>query len=324
MLVRPGVVAELETAGLSIVSSAGDFRVQPVVVSAIEQAFLGDQRFDAVLLATKSYDLEQALDQLLVACPEPPLLITLQNGIGLEELVMQRVASDRLVAGSLTTPLRKDGPGRIVVERQDRGLALAPTVAGQDISRWVKLFADAGVPAQGVADYRAMKWSKALLNMIGNAGSAILDRPPGEIYRRRDTFDLEVEMLRETLAVMSRLRLPVLDLPGAPAGRLALGVRYAPRPLLQPVLTRLVAGGRGRKMPSFYLDLQAGRRQNEVRFHNLAVAQKAAELGLAAPVNAALGTILMAIAGGEVAWDEYRGRPERLLAEVDKYRQRES
>jgi 2-dehydropantoate 2-reductase len=324
LLVRPEAAAEIEVAGFSIVSPGGSFQVQPSVVTGVEQAFSGGQRYDAILLATKSYDLEPALDQLLAVRPEPPLLITLQNGIGLEELVMQRVTPERLVAGSLTTPLRKDRPGQIVVEREDRGLALAPVVAGQDISQWVKLFADAGVPTQGVADYRAMKWSKALLNMIGNASAAILDRHPGEIYRERATFDLEVDMLRETLVVMRRLRLPVLDLPGAPAGRLALGLRYAPRFVLQRVLTRLVAGGRGQKMPSFYLDLRAGRRQNEVRYHNVAVAQKAAELGVAARVNAALGATLMAIAGGDVEWAEYRGKPARLLAEVDSYRGRKS
>ncbi len=324
LLVRPEAAAELKPAGLAVVAPGGSFQVQPSAVTSLEQAFSANWSYNAVLLATKSYDLEPALDGLLAMCPEPPPLITLQNGIGLEELVMQRVPPGRLIAGSLTTPIRKDGPGRIVVERENRGLALAPTATGQDISEWVSLFADAGVPTQGVADYRAMKWSKALLNMIGNASAAILDQHPGEIYRNRATFDLEVDMLRETLAVMRRLRLGVLDLPGAPAGRLALGLRYAPRLLLQRVLSRLVASGRGQKMPSFYLDLQAGRRQNEVRYHNVAVAQKAAELGLAAPVNAALGATLMAIAGGEIEWAEFRGRSARLLAEVDSYRRRKA
>ena len=79
---------------------------------------------------------------------------------------------------------------------------------------------------------------------------------------------------------------------------------------------RMVGRGRGGKDPSLLRDLRAGRKQSEGRFLYGAVAGEAAARGLPAPVNAALWRILDGIARGETPWEEYRRKPERLLAEV--------
>ena len=70
--------------------------------------------------------------------------------------------------------------------------------------RWVSLFQEAGITAVGLEEYESMKWSKALLNMVGNATSAILAMPPGDVYRDPSGYELEVRMLREILAVMDK------------------------------------------------------------------------------------------------------------------------
>jgi len=158
--------------------------------------------------------------------------------------------------------------------------------------------------------------SKAMFNIIGNATSAILNRPPGTIYKSAAMFDLEVRMLQETLAVMDKLGLKVLDLPGSPAKRLAKSVRRVPKAILKPILTRLVASGRGDKMPSFHIDLTAGTGQSEVVYHNGAIAQAGLENGIPTPVNAVLNDVLMKLTRNELDWREFDGKPRRLLQEV--------
>ena len=64
----------------------------------------------------------------------------------------------------------------------------------------------------------------AMFNIIGNATSAILNRPPSTVYKSGAMFDLEVRMLQEMLAVMKKLRLKAVDLPGAQTKRLANAV----------------------------------------------------------------------------------------------------
>ncbi len=301
--------------------AAPDLLVRPHIVTALRQAFLDDRQYNLLLLAVKSYDVEEALNELIAFAPRPfPPIITLQNGIGVEELIIELLESDEVIAGSLTTPVNRLRPDHVRVEHDARGLALAPTRKKQNIAPWLALFDETGIASQRVANHRSMKWSKALLNMMGNATSAILNRHPGAIYKYGPTYDLEIEMLQEALALMKRLKIKVVDLPGAPTTRLALAVRRLPDFMVRPILTKTVAEGRGKKMPSFHVDLSNGHAKSEVLFHNGAVAQGAEQVGLAAPVNRALSDILLKLARREVDWQVYDGNPARLLAEVDKYR----
>jgi 2-dehydropantoate 2-reductase len=164
-----------------------------------------------------------------------------------------------------------------------------------------------------------MKWSKALLNIVGNATSAILNRPPGAIYKIDSLFDLEKEMLRETLAVMDALKIKVIDLPGSPATKLSFGVRRAPNMVLKPILTNVVAKGRGDKMPSFQIDLMAGKGKTEVIYHNGAIAKAGRARNIATPVNTALTNILVGLARQELDWRDYDGKPAKLLDEVKRF-----
>lgn len=323
MVTRQQTAAFIKERGLLFTRADGtNLRLQPEVVSSVRRAFLEDRRYDLIILTMKSYDVEESLNALVAFGQEPlPPIITLQNGIGVEEEVKEALDSAEVVAGSLTTPISRPTPEQIQVERSDRGLALAPTNSGQKIDSWAQIFRDAGVETVVRKDHEAMKWSKALLNMMGNATSAIINRHPRVIYEARPTFKLEMEMLKEALAVMKALGLPVVDLPGASTTRLAQGVRRLPTFLLKPVLVRLIDSGRGDKMPSFHVDLTAGKEQNEVVYHNGAVAAAGRELDIPTPVNTALTDILMKMARGAVDWTVYDGSPSRLVEEVERYKE---
>ena len=86
--------------------------------------------------------------------------------------------------------------------------------------------------------------------------------------------------------------------------------------ILNPVLRRKIAGGRGGKPPSLQIGLAQGNPRSEGEYLYGAVARAGAAAGIDTPINRALWEILRAIAGGEVAWDVYRGKPDRLIATV--------
>jgi 2-dehydropantoate 2-reductase len=172
---------------------------------------------------------------------------------------------------------------------------------------------DAGFDTRAYANYRALKWSKALLNMLGNATAAILDMPVGEIYADPRLIALERRASLEALAVMDRLGIEPVNLPRYPAALLAGAMRWMPAALLNPLLRGKVAGGRGGKPPSLQIDLMRGNQRSEGKFLYGAVARAGAEAGVSTPINRALWATLRAIATGEVAWETYRRRPELLL-----------
>lgn len=320
LIIRGSASEAIEREGLTIIEGDQQIETKPAVVPSVRQAFINDNSYDLILLCTKAYDSEAALHELVSFCPKPPTLFTLQNGIGIEELYMAEFGPELVIAGSLTTPLSHETYRSIVVEHSDRGLALAPTESKADIKQWIKLFQEANVETVGIKDYRAMKWSKALVNMMGNASSAILNRHPRVIYNYGPTFQLEIDMLKETLAVMKKQKLKTVDLPGVPIRRLDTAVRRLPTSIIKPVLPSIVASGRGSKMPSFHVDLMAGKEGNEVVYHNGAVADAGPALGVSTPVNTALNEILQKLVRGELDYQAFNGQPKYLVAQVDVYR----
>ncbi|MCA9898791.1 MAG: ketopantoate reductase family protein [Ardenticatenaceae bacterium] len=319
-LITRDVMAKLigET-GLEVTENGKRVITRPTAVTSVAQAFKAGQQYDLIILAMKAYDIARSIDPLIAFCPEPNMLLTTQNGIGVEKGLIKQFGAERVLAGSFTLPIRKETTTQLVAERSDGGICLAPTQPKQDIKQWLNLFKEAGLDAQSYKSYESMKWSKAFLNIIANATSAILNRRPGLIYRSDAIFDLEIRMLQETLAVMKAAGHKVVDLPAVPASKLAFSIKRLPRALLKPGLTKLVADGRGDKMPSFHIDLTVGKGKSEVVYHNGAIAKAGKELGVPTPINAALTDILWKLTLEKLDWREFNGKPSRLVQEVKRY-----
>ena len=159
-----------------------------------------------------------------------------------------------------------------------------------------------------------MKWSKLLMNMIGNATSAILAEPPGVTFADPRVANLEINALREALSVMAASGIHPLNLEKYPLRTAAPLLRFGPRALLRPVLRKIVGGARGGKMPSLFLDLQAGKRGSEVGWYNGAIVRKGREIGIHAPVNNLLTDTVQQLAADPQARQDWRGNYAELAA----------
>lgn len=255
--------------------------------------------FDAILLCMKSFALAQAIAELRT-CAEllgEARLVALQNGIGSEAALAEAFSAQRVLAATLTSPVSLDAPATVRLERSGGGVGLAALDAScEDWSDIAQALACAPLlRMRTYADWQAMKWSKLLLNLMGNATSALLGLPPAAIYRDRRLFVVEMRALREALAVMAAHVPPIrsVNLPGYPVRALALMVTRLPDALLQPLLARLVAGGRGSKLPSLYYDVAGRTGRSEVTVLNGAVADAGRRLGVPTPVNAALTEMVL-------------------------------
>ncbi len=101
---------------------------------------------------------------------------------------------------------------------------------------------------------------------------------PAEVFAHRALYRMEIEQLRECLAVMQAQGIRVVDLPGTPVRALAFATRL-PLWLSKPFLSKAAGAGRGGKMPSFHIDLHAGRKQSEVTYLHGAVVRAGKRLG---------------------------------------------
>jgi 2-dehydropantoate 2-reductase len=165
-----------------------------------------------------------------------------------------------------------------------------------------------------------MKWSKLLVNLLANATGAILDMDAADIYRDPRLFAVEKAQLREALAVMQAQRLRPVRLPGAAVPWLVRGMRL-PDVLARPLAVRVVAGARGSKLPSLRLlmrSLGSGKaaEPSEAVWMNGAIARRGTELGVPTPVNQRLAALVEDVAVHPDRREWFRGRPDRLLAEL--------
>lgn len=304
----PPVVEALKAGGLEVGGLGRPIRERNFkAVPGIE----GEEPFDLAVLAVKSYSTADAVASL------PPggagLILTFQNGIGNEELLAKKFGREKVVAGSITYPVAFEGPGRVTVENSKGGLALSPLVPARNVAGLVEMFSNGGLDAVTVADYRGMKWSKLLLNLVCNATCAILGMGPGGIFSDRRLVRIEREQMLEALRVMGREEIPLLDLPGYAIRKMAAVFRYAPPSVLKLVMRGRIAKARGEKKPSLLLEMEKGSGKTEVEFMNGAVYRHSCSMAMKAPVNKILFETLSDIAKGFIPADEFRDRPEAFV-----------
>ena len=270
---------------------------------------------DVIVFAVKAFDLADAA----ASCAAWPTAaaLTVLNGVGAEEIVAEARPAGGLIAGSVTASVELTGE-RTVARLNRGGVALAPASPGVDelTDALLAAIAKAGLRTGRVADPAAMKWSKLVANLVGNASSAILDMSPAEIYGHPGAFAIERRQILEALAVMRRLGLRPVALPGANVPLLAFGVAF-PAAIARPIMRRIIGGARGGKDPSLRIHATSGTGPSEVQWLNGAVARTAERLGLPAPVNRRLTDLLEEVLADPERRAWFKGRPDRLVEAVE-------
>jgi 2-dehydropantoate 2-reductase len=269
--------------------------------------------FDYVFLTVKGYDTLDAIDQLHPVLQPGTILGSFQNGVGNEEAISAALPEQPLIAGSLTVPVSLDEPGTIQLHSRSGGVALAPVSPEVNAAPLVHKLHDAGFKARRFADFRAMKWSKLLFNILGNAQSAVLDLPPSHVFADSELFRYERAAFREAVSVMERMRVKIVSLPGLPAPLLQRAMSLPPL-LAQMLLEPRLGGARGSKMPSLWWDLSRGKAKTEAAFLNGAVVDAGRRYDLPTPVNSVLWAILEKSTKLPAEWERYRRQPDRLKA----------
>jgi 2-dehydropantoate 2-reductase len=312
-LERPEVAAQVAQHGLRL-SLYGKTHLLPYprITGSMAEA-VASGPFDIAILALKSYDTQAFLDGLGELAGQLPPVLCLQNGVENEALLAAALGQKRVISGTVTSAIGRLGPGDILLERR-RGIGIA---RGHPLSERIYAeFTSAGLNPRLYDRALDMKWSKMLTNLLANATSAILNLTPAQIFTHPGLYNLERMQLLETLRVMRKLDIHVVSLPGTPVRLLAFAVKSMPAPISRPLLQRAVGKGRGEKMPSFHIDLYAGRRQSEVDYLNGAVVRFGDRVGVPTPVNRLLNETLLSLARGELPLKTYAFQPEKLLVRL--------
>lgn len=318
---QPRVVDELRERGLRLDLTLDErrktkdaSRIEPAsfrIVSALEEA-LRYGPFDVALFALKSFDTPAALEGIRPSADKMPPILCLSNGVSNEPAIAEVLGKDKVIYGTVTTAIGRRGAGDIGLERL-RGVGVAK---GHSLSEKLHSALDrAYLNSRLYENAASMKWSKMLTNLIANPTSAILDMTATEVFANRHLYKLEIEMLRECLAVMKAQNIEVVDLPGTPVRALAFATTL-PLWLSKPLLSRAAGAGRGAKMPSFHIDLHNGRGKSEVEYLHGAVMRAGESCNVPTPVNKLLTETLVALTNKEIPLEEFAHQPDKLLGKI--------
>jgi len=320
-LEQPAVAAELRRRGLRLDLSLDRHRPQAGVATVPAEAIacaasleeaLGLGPFDVAIFAMKSFDTVPALDQVRPCADRMPPILCLQNGVDNEPAIAAVLDAGKVIAGSVTGSIGRRAAGDVILEK-GRGMGVA---AGHPLSeRLVAVLNAAYLNARLYPHPADMKWSKLLANLPGGTTAAIADMTIADVFSNPGLYAIEMRLAREAQAVMAAQGVHVVDLPGIPVRALAYAA-HLPAIIARPILKKFVGGGRGAKMPSYHIDLHAGRKQSEVEWLQGAVVRYGEKFGVPTPVNRVLTETLLAMVRGEIPIAEFSRQPDKLIARV--------
>jgi 2-dehydropantoate 2-reductase len=239
---------------------------------------------DLVLCCVKSGDTEAAALQMAPYLKPQALLLSLQNGVD-NAATLARHVRCRVLPTVVYVAVALGGPG--VVRHFGRGdLAIGAMPGGtqSSVPEWptlqtlVDFFATAQVPVRIVPDVAVELWAKLLVNCAYNAISALAQMPYARLAAQPDIHALQQDIVREVVAVAA-----------------AAGVTLSLDASLDAVAKIAVAMPQQRS--SMAQDM-ARRKPSETEHLNGYIARRAAELGVAAPVNRTLHALVRLVESG--------------------------
>lgn len=305
---RPGVAAKLAETGGVILNDSPPISL-PFLSDSQE---IRGRRFDTVICTVKTYAVEGALRDLQQNDVLFERLVCFQNGWGSEEHYRSIFPSIPLWSATTTRAVGVETGGRLLPSNKG-GLAVAPWGSEVDIP---ECFKKVKIPLIKVERGLDLKWSKLLLNLIGNATGAVTGLAPNQLAQNPLLMRTELLLAREALLVGRALGAKRVNLPGFPVAVLSEALEKLPLKLVAPLIASRLRGARGDKLPSLFFDLEDPTRPTELDQLNGAVVHEGEKLGVSTPKQRALVELFHRCRTHPDVWSAIRSQPNRMLEYV--------
>ncbi len=151
------------------------------------------------IVLVKSWQMERAARQLAECLADDGLAITLQNGIGNQEILAKELGESRVTIGTITTGATLLEPG-LVKTGGDGKISIEAHPALGPIKEALK---SANFKVDIVEDARSLVWSKLIINAAINPLTALLRVPNGELLKRPTARRLMHALAEEAALVAS-------------------------------------------------------------------------------------------------------------------------
>ena len=230
---------------------------------------------DLVLFFVKTYHTEQAVSDAVVLEKEDTIFLTLQNGLGNEEVLCKRIDPKKVMMGVTGQGATFLGPGH--VRHAGRGKTFIGELDHEVSDRAIrvaKMFGEAGIDTEVSENIHDLIWDKLLVNVGINALTALTELKNGQLLDYPETLRI-MEALVSEAAEVARRR----------------GIRIEGNPIER--VKSIAEATRGNRS-SMGQDIDF-RRKTEIDAINGAVVREAKRLGLPVPCNEVVTDLIKTI-----------------------------
>lgn len=304
---RPRVAETIEKQGGIVLNGSSPLAVP--FSSSLEE--IEGKTFDTVISTVKTFAVEQALSDLAKAELNFEHLVAFQNGWGTEEHYENTFPDHKFWVLTTTRAVGVEQTGRLTTANKG-GLAIAPWDPKMRIGIPAGL-RKVSIPLVRLQRGLDLKWSKLLLNIIGNATGAITGLTPQNLANHPQLMRTELELARETLAVGRGLGVRRMDLPSFPVKFLSGALEKLPLRLVSPLIAARMRRARGEKLPSLFFDLEDPTRPTEIDHLNGSIAREGSRLEIPAPKQRALTDLFHRCRHDSELWHKIRKNPSLLM-----------
>jgi 2-dehydropantoate 2-reductase len=261
----------IRSKGLSI-EDQGEIKTVRVNATT-DVASLG--KADLVIFFVKTYHTEKAVRDALALQKEDTLFLTLQNGLGNEEVLCRQVDRTNVLLGVTNHGATLLGPGRI--RHAGRGKTSMGELNGKvtdRVTRITQMFSNAGIEASVSSNIHDLVWTKLFVNIGMNALTALTGFKNGQLLDHPETVRLMEALVSEAIEVARRK-----------------GIRVDGNPFEK---VKAVAEATRENRSSMGQDFDY-KRKTEIDAINGAVTREAERLGISVPFNQAITDLVKAI-----------------------------
>jgi 2-dehydropantoate 2-reductase len=234
---------------------------------------------DLLIVLVKSFHTEEAMRSAVSLLGPQTVVLSLQNGLGHEDVLANIVGRDKLLAGKTYVGGSQLAPGHVIAGTR-RKLTLIGELDGGVSARAdavAAVFNAAGLDTTVSDNIIGAIWDKLLVNVATGALSGITRLPYGELYQVPEVEACAVAAVTEAMAVAR-----------------ACGLRLS---IAEPVdAWRMAGAGLPFEFKTSMLQSLEKGSVTEIDYINGAVVQQGARYGISTPVNQ---TLVAAIKGIE-------------------------
>lgn len=236
---------------------------------------------DLIIVLVKSFHTREAIQSALSIVGAHTVVMSLQNGLGHEEVLADVVGRAKVLAGKTYIGGVVLAPGHIIAGIKDKETLMGELDGrlSERVQRIAALFNDAGLITTVSQNIMGVMWDKLLVNVATGALSAITRLPYGELYQEPQVEACAIAAVAETIAVAKASGIVLqTDDPRAPWVKAAAGLPYEFK-------------------ASMLQSMEKGS-VTEIDYVNGAVVRQGAKYGVPTPVNQALVACVKGIERG--------------------------